>query len=189
MVIEILTGILVLVTMGYAYLTYRLAQASEASVVAMQNQSEALLRPYIAVATFIRPHTPYLYMRVKNIGKTGAQNLQLTLDRDFFQFGHKDRSEKNLRLMSAFSNPIDSFPPGAELIFALGPGWEFFGENERPDICPTQFNITAIYEYLGKKVKEEHRIDLRPYLGTEGELDPVVEELEKIRKIMEKQVV
>lgn len=186
MIIEILTTILVFITAIYAYLTHRLAQASEASVVAMNNQSEAMLHPYITVVPFIRPHTPLLYLRVKNIGQTGAQNLHLTLDRDFFRFGQKDHSDKNLRMMSAFSNPIDSFPPGAELIFALGPGWEFFGENEKPDVCPTQFSITAIYEFVGKKVEEVHRIDLRPYIGTEGERNPVAEELERIRKVMEK---
>jgi hypothetical protein len=29
------------------------------------------------------------------------------------------------------------------------------------------------------------RVDLRPYIGTEGEHNPVVDELERIRKVME----
>lgn len=184
MVIEYLTAILVFITAIYAYLTHRMAKSSEASVEAMRDQSEAMLRPYVTAAPFIRPNTPILYLRVKNTGRTGAQNLRLTLDRDFFQFGEK--TGKNLRNMSAFSIPIDSFPPGAELIIALAQGWVVFGENVQPDICPTQFNVTATYEYLGKEVAELNRIDLRPYIGTEGEHDPVVEELERIRKVMEK---
>lgn len=186
MVIEYLTAILAFITAIYAYLTHRMAKASEASVEAIHNQSEAMLRPYITAAPFIRPNTPFLYLRVKNTGKMGAQNLRLTLDRDFFQFGEKDRAEKNLRTMSAFSTSIDSFPPGAELIFALGQGWVIFGENAQPDVCPTQFNVMATYEFLEKRVAEVNRIDLRPYIGTEGEHDPVVEELERIRKVMEK---
>jgi hypothetical protein len=87
--------------------------------------------------------------------------------------------------MSAFSTTIDSFPPGTELIFALGQGWVIFGENAQPDVCPTQFNVTATYEFLEKEVTEVNRIDLRPYIGTEGEHDPIVEELERIRKVME----
>lgn len=185
MVIEYLTAILALITAIYAYLTYRMAKASEASVEAVHDQSEAMLRPYITVAPFIRSHTPFLYLRVKNTGQIGAQNLRLTLDRDFFQFGEKDRADKNLRTMSAFSTPIDSFPHGAELIFALGQGWVLFGENAQPDVSPTQFNVTATYEFLGKRVEEVNRVDLRPYIGTEGERDPVVEELERIRKVME----
>lgn len=186
MVIDYLTAILVFITAIYAYLTHRMTKASEASVEAVRAQSEAMLRPYITVAPFIRPHTPFLYLRVENTGRIGSQNLRLTLDRDFFQFGEKDRADNNLRTMSAFSTSIDNFPPGAELIFALGPGWVLFGENAQPDVSPTQFNVTATYEFLGKRAEEVNRVDLRPYIGTEGEREPVVEELEQIRKIMEK---
>jgi len=97
MVIEYLTAILAFITAIYAYLTHRMAKASEASVEAMRDQSEAMLRPYIIAVLFIRPHTPFLYLRVKNTGRMGAQNLRLTLDRDFFQFGEKDGADKNLR--------------------------------------------------------------------------------------------
>lgn len=186
MVIDYLTAILVFITAIYAYLTHRMTKASEASVEAVRAQSEAMLRPYITAAPFIRSHTSFLYLRVKNNGQTGAQNLSLTIDRNFFQFGEKDRADKNLRTMSAFSTLIDSFPPGAELIFALGAGWVLFGENAQPDISPTQFNVTATYEFLGKKIEEVNRVDLRPYIGTEGERNPVVEELEKIREVVEK---
>jgi hypothetical protein len=185
MVIEYLTAILVFVTAIYTYLTHRMAKVSEASVDAMREQSEAMLRPYITASPFIRAHTPLLYLRIKNTGRMGAQNLRLTLDRDFFQFGEKDVADKNLRIKSAFSTPIDSFPPETELIFALGQGWVLFGENAQPDVSPTQFNVTATYEFLGKKVEEVNRIDLRPYMGSEGERNPVVEELEQIRKVME----
>lgn len=55
MIMEILTGILVLVTVIYAYLTQRMAKASEASVDAVRQQSEDALRPYISITPFIRP--------------------------------------------------------------------------------------------------------------------------------------
>ncbi len=186
MVIDYLTAILAFITAIYAYLTHRMAKASEASVEAMREQSEAISRPYVTVAPFIRPHTSFLYLRVKSTGRTGAQNLHLSLDRDFFQFGERHSADKNLRTVSAFSTPIDSLPPGVDLIFALGQGWVIFGENAGPDVCPTQFNVTATYSYFGKEVTEVSRIDLRPYIGTEGERDPVVEELERIREVMEK---
>lgn len=76
-----------------------MAKASEASVEAMRDQSEAILRPYMTASPFIRPHTPLLYLRVINTGRMGAQNLRLTLDRDFFQFDEKDRADKNLRII------------------------------------------------------------------------------------------
>jgi hypothetical protein len=49
-----------------------------------------------------------------------------------------------------------------------------------------QFEVSAKYEFFEKKAEEVNRVDLRPYLGSEGERDPVVDELERIRKIVEK---
>lgn len=185
MTMEYLTAILVFITAIYAYLTHRMAKASEASVEAMRLQSESTLRPYISISPFIRPQALFLYLKIANTGRTGAQNLRLTLDRDFFEWG-ENRAENNIRSFNAFSLPIDSFPPGSELLFALGQGWVLFAENSNPAITPLQFNITATYEFFGKTVEEITRIDLRPYLRTEGEHDPIVEELEKIRKALEK---
>lgn len=186
MIMEILTGILVLITAIYAYLTHRMAKSSEASVEAIKQQSEDTLRPYITITPFIRPQALCLYLRISNTGRTGAQNLQLTIDRDFFQWGKSDQAALNLRNHNTFSIPIDNFPPSAELLFALAQGFVLFNKSANPNITPLQFNITATYEFFGKTVKETNRIDLRPYFRTEGEYDPLVEELEKIRKVLEK---
>lgn len=185
MVIEYLTAVLVFITAIYAYLTYRMAKMSEASVEEMRQQSEAAMRPYIVVAPFVRPHTPLLYLRIVNTGRNAAHNMKLSIDKDFFQFG-ENQNDKNLKNKSAFTIPMDSFPPSTELIFALAQGWILFEGTGKPGICPTQFTITARYEFSGKQVEEMHNIDLRGYLGSEGDRDPLVEELERIRKIMEK---
>jgi len=184
-IIEYLTGILVFVTAIYAYLTFRMVKASEASVEAVREQSEAMLRPYFTIGPFVRPHTPFLYLRIKNSGQTAARNLRLSMDRDFYQFGKSNQPHRNLRIATAFSTPIDSFPPGAELLFGLGQGWVLFGKDANEEVTPVQFTITATYEFGEKQTTEEKHIDLRPYIGTEGERDPLVEELERIRKIME----
>lgn len=186
MVIEYLTAILTFITAIYAYLTLRMAKASELSVEAVRAQSEAMSRPYVTVVPFVRPHTTLLYLRVSNMGKTAAQNLRLSFDRDFFQFGDTNNPQKNLRNISAFSKPIDSFPPGMELFFGLGQGHIVFHENVQPDACPTQFSITATYEFFGKSVTEVNQIDLRPYASSEGARNPVVEELERIRGVLGK---
>lgn len=185
MVIEYITGILAFITAIYAYLTHRMAKAAEASVDAMHAQNDALTRPYITIAPFVRPHTPFLYLRIENTGRTAADNVRFTLDRDFFQFGETKNPKKNLRNMSAFQKPIDSMAPGFRLNFALGQGWVIFGEDADPSVTPDRFTITANYEYSGKSVEESHLVDLQPYIGTEGDHDAVVEELEKIRKALE----
>lgn len=187
MVIEILTAILVLVTAIYAYLTYKMAKASEASVQAVRDQSEAMLRPYIEITPYVRPHTTLLYLRIENTGRTGAQNVTLSMDRDFYQFGDSSSPEHNLRTKAAFTQPIDSLGPGHKLVFALAQGFVIFGESGSPATTPQQFNITAAYVFGGKMVEETHRIDLRPYIGSEGERDPIVEELEKIRELIGRQ--
>ncbi|WP_229751173.1 hypothetical protein [Undibacterium terreum] len=162
-----------------------MAKTSEASVKEMQRQSEAALRPYVNVSAFIRPNTPILYLRIVNTGRTPAENLRLEMDRDFFQFG-ETQVDKNLRNKSAFTTPMDSLPPDSELLFALGQGWVIFGNEAKLDLCPTQFTVAASYEFSGKKIDERHNIDLRGYLGSEGEHDPLVEELERIRNVIEK---
>jgi hypothetical protein len=186
MVIEYLTAILVFITAIYAYLTHRMAKSAEESVDAMNQQTMALSRPYVAIQPFIRPHTPILYLRIKNSGRTAAMNLELSIDRDFYQFGETNQNGKNLKNLSAFTVPIDSFPPEMELLFALGQGWVLFGEDGNTTAMPTQFAVTAKYAFSGIEVSETTHIDLRPYLGSEGERDPLVEEVEKVRKVLEK---
>ena len=184
-VIDYLTAILVFITAIYAYLTHRMAKASDASVNAMREQSEALLRPYVTITPYVRPHTTILYLRIENTGKTAAEDLRLSLDKDFFQFGEKNQSEKNLRTANAFTETIESLPPGTKLNFALGQGFNILGDDAHENGVPQKFKITAQYNFGTKEFHETNRIDLRPYIGTEGEQDPLVEEIEKLRKLVQ----
>ena len=181
---EILTGVLVLVTAEYAYLTYKLAQSSAASVAAMERQNWESSRAFIVVAPFVRPHTPFLYLRVSNNGRSSALNLQLLIDQDFFQFAETHKPNHNLRNKTAFSQVIDAFHPGQELIFALAQGWNI-GDKAGSEACPAKFSVAASYDCLGQRVNESNPIDLTVYLGSEGERDPLVEELERVRKAIE----
>lgn len=49
MTMEILTAILVFITGIYAYLTYQMSKISERSVQIMNEQTEAMSRPYIVI--------------------------------------------------------------------------------------------------------------------------------------------
>lgn len=178
MVIEILTAILVLVTTVYSYLTYRMAKASEASVQAVREQSEAMLRPYIDISAYVRPHTSLLYLRIMNSGRTAAVDVRLSMNKDFFQFGNKSRTDSNIKGKPAFTQPIDQLAPGEKLVFGLAQGPVIFGTDASSELTPQQFTISASYSFCNTRVSEEHHIDLRPYFGSEGDRDPVVEELE-----------
>lgn len=48
----VLTGVLVVITAGYAYLTHRMAKASETSVRLMKEQADAITRPYVVVLVY-----------------------------------------------------------------------------------------------------------------------------------------
>ena len=170
MITEFLTGVLVIITAIYAYLTHRMVKASEGSLEAVRSQSEAMLRPYLSVAPWIRPHALFLYLRVTNSGRTAAENVRFTIDRDFFQWGDTTRPDSNLRAQNAFSLPIDSLAPGTELLFALGQGWLIFGKDAKSEVPPLQFNVTASYEFFGKSVQEVNRIDLRLTLARQVNL-------------------
>lgn len=181
MVMEILTAILVVVTGIYAYLTHKMSNMSERSVQMMKEQAEAMSRPYLVIQPFVRPHTPFLYLKIYNSGKTPALKVKLELDKDFYQF---DESDKSLKEASIFSSTFDSFAPNQELFFALGQGCAIFGDSK--NALPEQFVVTATYSYMDKEVVEKSHIDLRPFAQSEGEKNPIVEELEKIRKAQEK---
>lgn len=176
--IENITIVLVIITGIYAYLTYRICKSTEASII-------AAARPYITISAYVRPHTPFIYLRIKNAGKSSANNLKLTINKDFYQFGETENPERNIKNLSSFQTPIDSFAPEMELSIALGQGWLILDESNQK-ITPSQFTINAVYNYGHSEIKEEHKIDLRGYKGTEGERNVIAEELEKIRKEVEK---
>ena len=177
--IAVLTGILVVITAFYAWVTFRILRANERVVEAMREQSEATYRPYVTVAPFLEPDNPIFYLRIANLGKTAATDLHLSIDRSFFKFGK--RSEQNdLSSFSAFNNPIDSLAPGSEIIFGLAQGFVVFAEGVDPSTCPTIFTVTAKYKFAAKHVEELHVVDLRPYLHADVPQDPVIRKLSAI---------
>ncbi len=180
---EVLTVVLIIVTTLYVYLTYKMANSSERSVQFMKEQAEAISRPYLVIQPVIRSGTPLLYLRIHNGGKTAALKLNLQLDKDFYRF---DDLRKNLKEAPAFKSTLDSFAPGQELFFALGEGWLILGDSTNP--MPQQFTVTATYQYMDKGVVEKTHVDLRAFMGSEGEASPLVDELSKIRKTHEKLV-
>jgi hypothetical protein len=182
---DVLTGVLVAITGVYAVLTYGIMKATERSVAAMQQQTEALSRPYITVAPLTLPKNIILFLRVANTGKMAAERLRLQLDRPFHRFGRVEEVE-NLATYSAFTQEIASFAPGAELIFALAQSFVVFGENADESKTPLTFKVTATYGFGRRTVTEITEVDLRPYRGMHIAYDPVVDELSEIKDVLKK---
>lgn len=171
----------VVLTAAYSFLTFKILQANKRVTSLMEQQLESATRPYISVDV-ITGGSPLLSLRIRNLGSSAARNLTLTLDRDFYRLNQK-REENNLRRAPAFTSRIPSFAPRAELVFDLGVFWQIVKE---PEITPTQFRITAVYEYAGKKTDETTDIDLDIFHYSVAHAEPFVQELEKIREALEK---
>lgn len=183
--IEILTALLVVITGIYAWFTFRILKANERIVEKMHDQQEAMYRPYISISPVVYPENPIAFLKIQNTGLTAANNVRLTLDKDFFQFG-ENKEERNLKSHSAFKDQISSLVPGAEIYFYLAQSFVIFGKKGGEDLTPHVFSITAEYEYLGKKVSEKTVIDLCPYLGAANPHDPLVRQLKDIKDAIEK---
>ncbi|MCC6713061.1 MAG: hypothetical protein IT344_06840 [Candidatus Dadabacteria bacterium] len=183
--IEVLTGLLVFITGLYALFTYKILKANQSVVTEMQNQNEALRRPYIVISPALFPNNIIFFLRIRNTGLTAAENLRLSLDKNFYEFG-KIEDRCNLKSFKAFNDPIDSFVPGAEMTFYLAQSFVVFGENANPEVTPSIFTITAEYSFGKKTVVEKTVIDLRPYAHSSPPQDSISYELKKIREILAK---
>ena len=145
----LLTTVLVCITGYYARVTHKMLKT-------MQQQSEAITKPYLTINAFSEPHGVLYYLRIANTGKTGASNVRLTLDRDFYQLGQKHMP--NLREVSAFQQPIEQLPPGAEIIFGLAQGFVVLDHKADQSVTPLMFSISATYSYGEKTVSEKRAV-------------------------------
>jgi hypothetical protein len=175
-----LTLALVVITAFYAWATLKILRANEDMVSTMRNQQNATMRPYILVSTNIRMGTQLLYLSIKNVGKTAALSLKLSLNKNFYQLG-QESDERNIANSAAFSRVIDSLPPDGQLIFLLGDGPTLYSASNAENISPLVFQVTASYSSGSEWITETSTVDLRPYINTDVPHDPVVEEIGKLR--------
>ena len=173
----LLTTVLVSITGYYAMVTHKMFKI-------MQQQSEAITRPYLTINVFSEPHGVLYYLRIANTGRTGASDVRLTLDRDFYQLGQKHMP--NLREASVFRQPIEQLPPGAEMIFGLAPAFVVLDDKADQSVTPQIFSIHATYSYGEKPVSEMTTIDLRPYKASMHPPSVIADELQQIREQLEK---
>ena len=183
--IEILTAVLVIITGFYAWVTFRISKANEAVLSEMRNEQEALFRPYISIAPTFFPDNPCFFLSIKNIGKTEAKYLTLKMDKDFYKFGKKSEGN-NIKDLCAFSKPIESFAPGAEILIYLAQHFVVFGNNSNENITPKSFKVSVQYQFGSKSVSENTIIDLTPYIDTALPQDPIVKKLKEIKDSINK---
>lgn len=172
---------LVIITAFYAWATFRMLRANERVLHAMQEQTDALLRPYVTVSASTRIGTTLLLLEVQNTGRSPAEGVRLKMDKDFFVNG--ERGGGNVADFPAFSQVIDSLPPGARIQFVLGVGHSIFAVDD--EICPKLFSVQAEYQFGAKAYIEANIVDLRPLVHSSAIQDPVADEIKKLRESLE----
>lgn len=187
MIIDILTCVLVVITAFYAWVTYRMSRANDRVVRLMEEQLYASNRPYMNISVTSEPGSPLFMLRIKNTGKAGAEDLRLTLDRSFQQFGNPGEN-RDLSTFNAFRFPIASFPPDAEFLFYLAQSFVVFGQEADPSRTPPVFSVRAQYRYAGREIDESTTIDLRPHLMTVSPAPQWKESLKRIEEVIDKLV-
>ncbi len=176
-----LTLALVLITMFYAWATFKILRANEGVVAVMKEQTEAQLRPYVVISVSTRVGTTLLLLEIQNTGKSPALNLNMNIDKDFYYQAEKN-DNNNIKKLPAFSNPIASLAPGTRLTYILGVGHTIFSDNVDETLCPKIFQVQADYEFANKKYSENNIIDMHPLLRSSVMHDPISEELKHLRE-------
>jgi hypothetical protein len=180
-----LTLALVVITALYAWATFKILRANQAVVNAMREQTEAQLRPYVVAAAVARTGTTLLLLEIQNTGKSPAEQLRLTLDKNFYPQGERNEAQ-SLAKLPAFTQVIENLAPGSRLQFMLGVGHTVLGAGVDESLCPKLFTVQASYRFAGRTYSEANTIDLRPLVHSSVIHDPVAEEVGKLRQALEK---
>ena len=177
--ITFLTALTVLLTGIYAFLTYLIVRKNSDMVDEMRRQSHLAFRPYITIHAAPRHTTQLFCLSISNTGKTSAEDLKLSIDKDFY-FGDAN-PENNIKNSHAFTNVITSFSPRAELLFYLESAYTLFGADFDEAKTPHCFNIRAEYRNGPIHYSESTAIDLRPYRRTAVPHDSLSSVLSKVK--------
>jgi hypothetical protein len=176
-------ALMVLLTATYVFFTGAMVVASLKSIKAARDQSWWTSRAYVVLRLVFREQM-VLAFEVTNEGKTPARMLKLTLDRDIFEFGERDKRVNDFPM---FSTPIAAFPAGSKCSFSLWLGTVKLGG----DLYPAQFTVTATYESLGRSVTEETALSAEvfrefPPLTVEESLHKVTKDMNEVKETLKK---
>ena len=125
----------------------------------MKEQFDAMNRPLVR-ATVVITGSSAISLQIVNDGYLPAENLCMTLDKDFFINGEKGGSKLNEK--SVFARPTKAMPGKTTWNFFLGIGHRLLD----PTMGPQEFAVTATYESRGRRFAETLHVDLESFRGT-----------------------
>jgi len=179
-----ISALLAAITAVYAVLTSKILGANRQVVRVMREQFVAANRPYVSVD--VVTDSILFQLRIRNLGKSAAENLRLQVDNDFYLMNRRDE-QYNIRNISAFNVAIKSFAPGAELMFDLGASFEIYKD---PSLTPLEFCVTANYDFGETHVTEPNYLDLRIFHHTVAhqstQVQEIVKQLQELTRAVER---
>lgn len=152
--------VLVFVTGIYVVLTWRIANANQAMLKRADEQHVEAMRPLVYAYLEVREQI-VVRLVIENLGKTPAYDLQINIDKDFYQFGH--RAGRNIRDFQMFNEPINWFPPKARVLIDLTQGFNLDKMVDEKNITPSQFSLNICYRSKFGDFTEKCDIDISPY--------------------------
>lgn len=152
--IEFLTGLLVLVTLIYVWLTHQILETNQKAVTAMKEQIKASVRPYVFYD--LVPCGPLIEAHLKNGGITAAHNVRVSIQPEL-----RIPTLGPVTPSALTGHPTSLLPPGRELV-------EFVGSWDELKQHTGGLAFTGVLTYndsSGEQYKESFQIDLSARLG------------------------
>ncbi len=192
------------ITAIYTILTYRIMSHTKKQADVMALQTEAMLRPIVNVRT---QHNidQYICLVIENIGNSPAENLKLTIDKDYFFADYLNSTPDprwNLRRQIPFVNITPKFAPGERFTFPLIEFTDTVYYNDNIEIQrstnnhkldlqydqkvrPRQFIVSAVYNYGAKCYKEDFNINIDTQAGGIIYTDPIAKQIRSLKGTMD----
>lgn len=91
--IAIAAGLSAVVAAIYTFVTAKILRANRDTVAAMRSQVHELSRPRVLIWPWVRMGTTMFCLTVRNGGSSSAEQLRLTVDRDFMYSAKREKIE------------------------------------------------------------------------------------------------
>jgi hypothetical protein len=144
-------------TWEMASATRRSAEIAESTLREMRDARDQEVAPYVIVYFDVNMSKNFIYLVIKNIGKTMATNIQVSFDPDL-----QGRKFKQYTKHFLVDKTIPSIPPGHEIRAIFDPLLDYLGSK-------SPLTYSAVITYFGGLTQNErvaqYVLDLTPYKG------------------------
>lgn len=163
------TVALLCVTAAYAWITYRMLQAT-------REQSWQASRPRLLIAARTNQGGQFLLLHIENVGVGVAHELRLDLDRPV----HRMVGEReDFRELPFFKNGLRALSPNTPSRFGIAGSFDYLAENADRSKHPLSFEITATYMHERRRIVERFPIDIEDQYGSSSVERDYVDEFGK----------